>query len=73
MAKEIRFREEARKSMLDGVNVLALVTAPRNVKAAPGVHSRQVGGSFVWLVGNLPQDALAAADSEPRIAHDRPR
>ncbi|WP_309572038.1 transcriptional regulator [Deinococcus sp.] len=48
-------------SLTDGVNVLALVSAPRNVKAAPGVASRRVGTGFVWLVGNLPQDALAAA------------
>lgn len=48
-------------ALTDGVNVLALVTAPRNVKAAPGVASRRVGTGFVWLVGNLPQDALAAA------------
>lgn len=48
-------------SLTDGVNVLALVTAPRNVKAAPGVASRRVGTGFVWLVGNLPQGALSAA------------
>lgn len=48
-------------SLTDGVNVLALVTAPRNVKAAPGVASRRVGAGFVWLVGNLPQGALEAA------------
>ncbi|GHF59357.1 hypothetical protein HNQ07_003882 [Deinococcus metalli] len=48
-------------ALTDGVNVLALVVAPRNVKAAPGIASRRVGGSFVWLVGNLPQDLLTAA------------
>lgn len=45
----------------DGLNVLSLVTAPRGVKAAPGVVSRQVGGRFVWLVGHLPQETLQGA------------
>lgn len=45
-------------SLTDGVNVLALVLAARDVAAAPGVASRRVGGRFVWLVGNLPGAAL---------------
>ncbi|WP_199698527.1 transcriptional regulator [Deinococcus cavernae] len=53
-------------TLSDGLNTLALVLAPRNVKAAPGVASRQVGGRFVWLVGNLPQEALKAALSQVR-------
>jgi hypothetical protein len=48
-------------TLSDGVNVLALVTAPRAVAPAPGVASRRVGARAVWLVGNLPQSALAAA------------
>ena len=39
----------------------ALVLAPRNVKSAPGLASRKVGGQFVWIVGNMPQDALNMA------------
>lgn len=48
-------------TLTDGVNLLALVIAPRNVKNAPGVASRRVGGQFVWLVGNLPGDVLSGA------------
>ncbi|SEJ33462.1 hypothetical protein SAMN04488058_10678 [Deinococcus reticulitermitis] len=48
-------------TLSDGLNTLSLVTAPRDVKAAPGVASRQVGGRFVWLTGNLPQEGLSAA------------
>ncbi|MFC4426868.1 transcriptional regulator [Deinococcus navajonensis] len=48
-------------TLSDGINVLVLVTAPRGVQAAPGVTSRPVAGSFVWLVGNLPQEALDSA------------
>lgn len=48
-------------TLTDGINVLSLVTAPRNVQAAAGVASRQVGSRFVWLVGNLPQDVLTNA------------
>lgn len=48
-------------TLSDGLNSLSLVTAPRNVRAAPGVASRQVGARFVWLIGNMPADALAAA------------
>ncbi|MFD2608817.1 transcriptional regulator [Deinococcus taklimakanensis] len=48
-------------TLSDGVNVLSLVVSPRGVQAAPGVASRRVGGRFVWLVGNLPPEALAAA------------
>ncbi|BDP40065.1 hypothetical protein DAETH_00340 [Deinococcus aetherius] len=50
----------------DGANVLALVLAPRNVRAAPGVASRRVGDSFVWLVGNLPDGPLRAALADIR-------
>lgn len=48
-------------TLTDGANVLALVLAPRGVQAAPGVASRRVGGSAVWLVGNLPEGPLRAA------------
>ncbi|GMA15629.1 transcriptional regulator [Deinococcus metallilatus] len=48
-------------TLSDGANVLALVIAPRNVRAAPGVASRRVGDRFVWLVGNLPDEPLRAA------------
>lgn len=59
----VRVRTEGRVdiSLTDGANVLALVVAPRNVAAAPGVASRRVGGRFVWLVGNLPDAALDRA------------
>ncbi|SMB96240.1 transcriptional regulator [Deinococcus hopiensis] len=56
----------------DGANVLALVLAPRSVRAAPGVASRQVGGRFVWLVGNLPGTDLQAALSGIRRVDDTP-
>ena len=62
---EVRDRPNGRTeiTLTDGVNMFALVTAPRGVRAAPGVASRRVDGGFVWLVGNLPgralQDALA--------------
>lgn len=48
-------------TLSDGLNTLSLVTAPRSVKAAPGVASRQIGERFVWLTGNLPEEALAEA------------
>ncbi|CAM3402042.1 Sigma E regulatory protein, MucB/RseB [Deinococcus saxicola] len=48
-------------SLSDGVNVFALVTSPRGVRAAPGIASRKVGAGFVWLVGNLPQSVLNQA------------
>ncbi len=51
----------AEVSLTDGVNVFALVIAPRGVRAAPGVASRRVDGGFVWLVGNLPGGVLKAA------------
>ena len=41
--------------------MLALVLAHKNVKAAQGVASRQVGNGFVWLVGNLAAPDLQAA------------
>ncbi|WP_245576167.1 transcriptional regulator [Deinococcus murrayi] len=59
-------------SLSDGVNVLALVIAPRNVRPALGVASRRVGGRFVWLVGNLPGEALRAALSGLRAADEAP-
>lgn len=59
-------------SLSDGVNVLALVVAPRDVRAAPGVASRRVGESFVWLVGNLPGGALRDALSGIRTADETP-
>ncbi|WP_034386155.1 sigma E regulatory protein MucB/RseB [Deinococcus sp. YIM 77859] len=51
-------------TLSDGINVLALVIAPRNVRAAPGVASRRVGQHFVWLVGNLPDAPLRRALAE---------
>lgn len=52
-------------TLSDGANVLALVLAGRDVRAAPGVVSRQIGSGsgrrFVWLVGNLPDAPLRAA------------
>ena len=45
-------------TLSDGLNVLALVTAPRGVRAAPGVATRRVGTGFVWLIGNLPPGEL---------------
>ncbi|UWX63630.1 transcriptional regulator [Deinococcus rubellus] len=45
----------------DGLNVLALVTAQKGVKAAQGVVSRKVGDGFVWLVGNLTAQDLQTA------------
>ncbi|MDL2343297.1 transcriptional regulator [Deinococcus sp. MIMF12] len=59
-------------SLSDGVNVLALVVAPRNVRAAPGVASRRVGGRFVWLVGNLPDTPLKQALAQIREADPTP-
>jgi hypothetical protein len=51
----------AEVSLTDGVNVFALVIAPRGVRSAPGIASRRVDGGFVWLVGNLPGGVLKAA------------
>ncbi|MDB5045148.1 MAG: sigma regulatory protein MucB/RseB [Deinococcus sp.] len=52
-------------TLSDGVNVLALIVAPRNVRPAVGVASVRVQGRggvrFVWLVGNLPESALKTA------------
>ncbi|MFT2720087.1 transcriptional regulator [Deinococcus sp. A31D244] len=48
-------------TLSDGLNVLALVLAPQDVRGAPGVASRRVGKVFVWLVGNLPDAELRAA------------
>ena len=45
----------------DGLNVAALVLAPRGVRAAQGVASRRVGDQFVWLVGNLDPQTLEQA------------
>lgn len=45
----------------DGLNVLALVIAPRRVQPAQGVAVRRLPGGFVWLVGNLPQSDLDGA------------
>lgn len=59
-------------SLSDGINVLALVVAPRNVRAAPGVASRRVGGRFVWLVGNLPGGPLRNALSAIREVDETP-
>ena len=53
-------------NLSDGINVLALVLAQKNVKAAQGVASRQVGDGFVWLVGNLAASDLQAALKEVR-------
>jgi hypothetical protein len=51
-------QNEAEVVLSDGLNVLALVVSPRTVKAASGVVARRLGDQSVWLVGNLPQDAL---------------
>lgn len=59
-------------SLSDGVNVLALVIAPRDVRAAPGVASRRVGERFVWLVGNLPDGPLRTALSGIREVNETP-
>ncbi|WP_371810022.1 sigma-E factor regulatory protein RseB domain-containing protein [Deinococcus sp. JMULE3] len=59
-------------ALTDGLNVLALVVAPQDVKAAPGVASRRVGQRFVWLVGNLPQPTLQAALAGVRSATPDP-
>ncbi|ACO44862.1 hypothetical protein DEDE109153_12695 [Deinococcus deserti] len=48
-------------TLSDGLNVLALVAAPRGVQVAPGVASRKVGVQWLWLVGTLPQSALHEA------------
>lgn len=53
-------------TLSDGLNTLALVTAARDVQAAPGVASRRVGAAFVWLTGNLPAADLTAALSGVR-------
>ena len=45
----------------DGLNVLALIASKNAVKAAPGVAVRKLNGAALWLVGNLPQNALEAA------------
>ncbi|WP_407569544.1 transcriptional regulator [Deinococcus altitudinis] len=47
--------------LTDGLNVLALVVSPRPVQAASGVAVRRLKGQSVWLVGNLPQNALEDA------------
>lgn len=61
VAAQARAQGGAEVTLSDGVNVLALVTAARAVAPAPGVASRRLGTRAVWLVGNLPQSALAAA------------
>lgn len=45
-------------ALSDGINVLALVIADRNVRAGEGVFARKIGDRFVWLVGNLPDAQL---------------
>ncbi|PYE48941.1 outer membrane lipoprotein-sorting protein [Deinococcus yavapaiensis] len=45
-------------ALSDGINVLALVIADRNVRVGEGVFARKVGARFVWLVGNLPEAQL---------------
>ncbi|PTA68849.1 sigma-E factor regulatory protein RseB domain-containing protein [Deinococcus arcticus] len=59
-------------TLTDGLNTLTLVVSARNVRAAPGVASRRVGGVFVWLVGNLPQNNLTTALSGIRSADETP-
>ncbi|MBZ9753318.1 transcriptional regulator [Deinococcus sp. HMF7604] len=59
-------------TLTDGLNTLTLVVARRNVKAAPGVASRRVGGAYVWLVGNLPHNELNAALAGIRRADEAP-
>ncbi|MEW6422403.1 MAG: transcriptional regulator [Deinococcota bacterium] len=57
-------------TLSDGINVLALVIAPRDVRAAPGVASRRVGDRFVWLVGNLPDALLRNALAEIQTVNE---
>lgn len=59
-------------TLTDGLNVLALVVAPQNVRGAPGVASRRVGNVFVWLVGNLPDATLRSALAGVRRASADP-
>lgn len=72
VSAEVREEGGVTVSLSDGINVLALVVAPRNVRAAPGVASRRVGGRFVWLVGNLPGGPLRAALSGIRAVDEAP-
>ncbi|WP_322618727.1 serine/threonine-protein kinase [Deinococcus terrestris] len=72
VSAEVREGGGVTVSLSDGVNVLALVVAPRNVRAAPGVASRRVGGRFVWLVGNLPDGPLRNALSGIRAVDETP-
>lgn len=71
-AVEARAAGGAEITLTDGINVLALVIAPRNVRAAPGVASRRVGQNFVWLVGNLPDAPLRRALAELRAVDMEP-
>ncbi|ANE42566.1 hypothetical protein [Deinococcus puniceus] len=61
-------------TLSDGVNVLALIVAPRNVRGAVGVASVRVAGAggvrFVWLVGNLPDAALKLALANVRQVNE---
>ncbi|AFZ68182.1 hypothetical protein [Deinococcus peraridilitoris] len=51
--------ETGREILLsDGLNVLALVIAPRDVQGGSGVTSRRVGPYYLWLIGSLPQAQL---------------
>lgn len=59
-------------TLTDGLNVLALVIAPQDVRGAPGVASRRVGNVFVWLVGNLPDATLRSALAGVRRASADP-
>ena len=56
-----RQAEMAEVVLSDGLNVLALVVSSRPVQPASGVAVRKLGAQSVWLVGNLPQNALESA------------
>ncbi|TSA87196.1 transcriptional regulator [Deinococcus detaillensis] len=59
-------------NLSDGINVVALVMAPKGVKAAAGVASRKVGDSFVWLVGNLDTGVLKTSLSSVKRSDPGP-
>ncbi len=61
LSVKVRAGGDAEVVLSDGLNVLALVVSPRTVRSASGVAARRLNNQSVWLVGNLPQDALGSA------------
>ena len=61
LSVKARANADAEVVLSDGLNVLALVVSPRAVRSASGVVARRLDNQSVWLVGNLPQDALDTA------------